>query len=236
MAKYEELARSLLKHHGEKGRVVESVVKSALRAVLPRRYNLGTGFVITASGHSTSQLDLVIYDEFYNSPILLDGGVGIFPIECVYGTVEVKSCLNGEAIKQIASTVGQIRQFAKEKTYVRYRVREDEPGKPTVEEAHVPDQLSPRAYAFALRSSYRGVAALSAALAEQTQAESAHVHGLAVVEHDWFISQLAYTTPHAFEVKTGQAFAAFTIGVLRGIQSINMQPAAIERYVERLLE
>lgn len=95
---YEALAKRLVKHHGEKGRIVESVVKSALRSILPGRFSIGTGFAITASGRTSSQLDLVVYDGFFNTPIILEGGIGLFPIECVYGFIEVKSVLDGEAI------------------------------------------------------------------------------------------------------------------------------------------
>ena len=98
LSNYETLAKTLIKHRAEKGRIVESVVKSALRAILPERFSIGTGFAITASGRSSSQLDLVIYDGFSNSPIILEGGTGLFPIECIYGFVEVKSVLDSAAI------------------------------------------------------------------------------------------------------------------------------------------
>ena len=100
LANYERLARHLIKHRAEKGRIVESVVKSALRGILPGRFSIGTGFAITESGQTSSQLDLVIYDGLFNSPIILEGGTGLFPIECVYGFVEVKSLLNGDEIEQ----------------------------------------------------------------------------------------------------------------------------------------
>ena len=98
MSSYEVLAKSLVQQRAEKGRIVEAVVKTALRAILPGRFSIGTGFAITASGKTSSQLDLVIYDGYTNAPIILEGGTGIFPIECIYGFVEVKSVLNGKAI------------------------------------------------------------------------------------------------------------------------------------------
>src|SRR5215216_1254544 len=76
LSSYEALAKTLVKHRAEKGRIVESVLKGALRSILPGRFSLGTGFAITASGKSSSQLDVVIYDGFLNSPIMLEGGTG----------------------------------------------------------------------------------------------------------------------------------------------------------------
>jgi hypothetical protein len=99
LSRYEKLAKSLIKHKGEKGRILESVVKSALCTMLPRRFSLGSGFAITSSGKSSQQLDLVIYDTLDNSPITFEGGIWLFPIECIYGFVEVKSILNEDASK-----------------------------------------------------------------------------------------------------------------------------------------
>jgi Domain of unknown function (DUF6602)/Resolvase, N terminal domain len=91
ISRYEALAKSIVAHRGEKGRIVEGVVKSALRAILPGRFSIGTGFAITSSGKTSPQLDLVIYDALLNAPIILEGGIGLFPIECIYGFVAVKS-------------------------------------------------------------------------------------------------------------------------------------------------
>jgi hypothetical protein len=58
LSNYEKLARALVKHRYEKGRIVESVVKRALRGILPGRFSIGSGFAITASGQTSCQLDL----------------------------------------------------------------------------------------------------------------------------------------------------------------------------------
>src|SRR4051794_34848297 len=102
LSSYESLAKTLVQHKAEKGRIVESVVKTALRSILPGRFSIGTGFVINSDGQSSSQLDLVIYDGHFNSPIVLEGGTGLFPVECVYGHVEVKSRLDRDEIDKIA--------------------------------------------------------------------------------------------------------------------------------------
>jgi len=63
---YEKLAKSLVQHKAEKGRIVEGVVKSALSTILPKRFSIGTGFAITSSGKTSSQLDIIIYDGLNN--------------------------------------------------------------------------------------------------------------------------------------------------------------------------
>jgi hypothetical protein len=72
--RYEGLAKDLVSHGAEKGRIVEGVVGTALQTVLPKRFSIGSGFAITATGKTSTQLDLVIYDMQYNSPLILEGG------------------------------------------------------------------------------------------------------------------------------------------------------------------
>ena len=127
LSNYEKLARHWLST-GPKGRIVESVVKRALRGILPGRFSIGSGFAITASGHYSSQLDLVIYDGHSDYSIILEGGTGLFPIECVYAFVEVKSLLNGEEIEKFTKAVRTVRNLASEKRYVVYRERDDDKG------------------------------------------------------------------------------------------------------------
>src|SRR5258708_27724709 len=118
IARYEELAKNLMRHRAEKGRIVEAVVKTALRSILPGRFSIGTGFAITASGKASSRLDLVIYDANFNSPIILEGGTGLCPIECIYGFIEVKSKLDGPKIAGVAKAIETVRGLASEKRYV----------------------------------------------------------------------------------------------------------------------
>jgi hypothetical protein len=228
---YESLAKTLVKHRAEKGRIVESVVKSALRSILPGRFSLGTGFVITSSGRSSSQLDLVIYDGLYNSPILLEGGTGLFPIECVYGTVEVKSVLDGNQIEEITKAIATIRDFAGEKRYARYASHDLGRGRSVVSEIEVENTLPPRAFAFAISSPYASIGNLESALKGGAVSAGAHIHGLAVLERDWFLRQLAYRDPIEFISRENQALAAFCATVLADIQSIGIFPASMRRYL-----
>ncbi len=231
LTNYETLARTLVKHRAEKGRIVESVVKSALRGILPRRFSIGTGFAITASGRTSSQLDLVIYDELFNSPIILEGGTGLFPIECVYGFVEVKSLLNGDEIGKFTKAVRTVRDLASEKRYVVYGTHDDGKGHSVVGEHEVTQTLSPRSFMFAIKSDYTDIRNVESSLKECTEKNGAHVHGMAVLDKDWFFQQIAFRNPHEFICKEGQSLAAFCARVLASIQSINVLPASMRRYL-----
>ncbi len=230
MRRYERLAKSLVQHHGEKGRVIEGSLKAALRTVLPQRFKLGTGFVLTATGRSSPQLDIVIYDDFENSPILLEGGVGLFPIECVYAFVEVKSDLDSKGIQQAAKSIRSVRALATDKVYVGYETEETTTGKPEVRGVSLSIPLPPRSFVFALRSSLSRDGCMETIQRETTKHE-AHIHGLAVLDRGWFVRQHAYKVPYQFDLHDDRTFARFADNVLRCVQSFPMKPAEMTRYL-----
>lgn len=85
-------------HQYEKGASLEHVARSFIRAFLPGEYGLGTGFVVwrekTADGpvvRTSGQLDLIIYDALRSGPVADLGSAAVYPIEGVFGYVEVKA-------------------------------------------------------------------------------------------------------------------------------------------------
>ena len=231
ISSYEALGKTLVAHRAEKGRIVEAVVKTALRAILPGRFSIGTGFAITASGKTSPQLDLVIYDAMFNAPIILEGGTGLFPIECIYGFVEVKSSLDGNEIEAATKAIGIIRSFADEKRYAVYEARKNERNNPVSVQLEVPVRLAPRSFLFAINSDYGDIDSVAARLKQATVKNAAHLHGLAVMEPEWFLAQTAYTDPPEFVHHKGQSLAWFCASVLDNIQSMPMSPASMSRYL-----
>lgn len=231
VSSYEALAKVLVKHKAEKGRIVESIVRSALRAILPERFSIGTGFAITASGLSSSQLDLVIYDGLSNSPIILESGTGLFPIECIYGFVEVKSVLDGAELDSVTKAIQTIRSFAKEKRYAVYASQEVGEGKSVVGEVEIASTVPPRSFVFAVNSAYSRMTSVETALKKYTEQNQAHIHALAILETDWFFRQKPFHQPHSFWSVGGQSLAAFCVAVLDSIQSMRIGPAYMKRYL-----
>jgi hypothetical protein len=231
VSSYEALAKSLVKHKAEKGRIVEGVVKTALRAILPGRFSIGTGFAINSGGVASSQLDLVIYDAVYNAPIVLEGGTGLFPIECIYGHVEVKSRLNRAEIGSITKAIGNVRKIALDKRYAHYVSQDNGSGKTVAVEQEILTKLAPKAFVVAMISAYGSISSLEATLREQTELNGAHIHGLAVLDKDWFFTQQPYKNPHQFSRREEHALAAFCAAVLANVQSMSMGPASMRRYL-----
>lgn len=88
--------RATVAHPGEKGRALETEAGQLLRGLLPAEYGLSTGFVVhdtTGKPELSPQLDIIIYDSASSGPLARLGAVDVFPLEAVYGYVEVKACL-----------------------------------------------------------------------------------------------------------------------------------------------
>jgi hypothetical protein len=88
--------RSSINYAGEKGRALEQAVWGLLRELLPAEYGLSTGFIVwvSPSGPRLSrQLDIIIYDAVRCGPLIRLATCEVFPLEAVYGCVEVKATL-----------------------------------------------------------------------------------------------------------------------------------------------
>lgn len=97
-----DVVRNAISHAGEKGRALEGEVISLVRSFLPMEYGLSTGFIVhhTDEGPKLSkQLDVIIYDAIRSGPIVRLGSCEIFPLEAVYGYIEVKASLQSTSDK-----------------------------------------------------------------------------------------------------------------------------------------
>jgi len=108
-----ELLRDLLNVHLKAGALFRSPtdvgelraesIRSFLDSLLPARYSVGVGEVIDCHGGHTHEQDVVVYDNVSCSVFgWLNSPLHLFPIECVYAVIEVKSILANpeEAIEQ----------------------------------------------------------------------------------------------------------------------------------------
>jgi hypothetical protein len=83
-----------LPHQGEKGGIRERRVKDFLRIILPSKYGIGSGHIIDSKGQASYQSDIVIYDAHEGLALPIDDYYSLFPCECVYAVIEIKSELN----------------------------------------------------------------------------------------------------------------------------------------------
>ena len=84
-----------IKHQGSKGTYRESSLKKFLsEGRLPLRYKIGSGEIVGPAHNVSRQSDLIIYDQLNGYSLIYDASTQVYPIECVAGTVAVKSTLN----------------------------------------------------------------------------------------------------------------------------------------------
>ncbi|SGZ09776.1 Putative uncharacterized protein [Moritella viscosa] len=111
-----EYDRSLgLKHPVNRGDAREDYLKEFLKeqGLIPFKYGVSdvSSRVVSTSGHHSKELDIVFYDKINNISLLKYRSSEFFPIESVYGTVQVKSCLNNR--KTVKDGLNNIASFKK---------------------------------------------------------------------------------------------------------------------------
>jgi hypothetical protein len=160
----------------------------------------------------------------------------VFPIEMVYGTVEVKASLRRSDLASISRDIAKIRALATQRRYSEYVSVPKDPAKPhRLIASPVERQLSapsPRTFVFAFsQSEWKRATSLKSALERAAPHGPSHVHGLVVLDKDWYFSQGAYADGGPrFYVRQGDALLHFVRGMLHGLSSMPMKQMAIDRY------
>ncbi|MBU1017984.1 hypothetical protein KKA33_03065 [Patescibacteria group bacterium] len=100
---------------GEEGRYKEAILKNVIRKFLPKKFALGTGFVVkrksTNDPHEISkQIDIIIYDTAY--PLLFsEGDFIIIGAEAVNGIIEVKTNLKNQTPENVIKKSNEMGKF-----------------------------------------------------------------------------------------------------------------------------
>jgi hypothetical protein len=74
--------------------VRENTVRKFLSERLPKKYGLGAGEIVGRIRESSRQSDVIVFDRQHGVTLLFDESVQVFPVDCVYGIIEVKSSLS----------------------------------------------------------------------------------------------------------------------------------------------
>ena len=93
-----------------------------LGRISPRKHSVGSGFVVCSeeSVPVSSQTDVVLFDEFHNSPLHRELTAHIYPVEIVYGTVEVKGRLEKRDLGKIVQDIAKLRALGEHRYYISY--------------------------------------------------------------------------------------------------------------------
>lgn len=235
-----DILTAVLPHAGERGRNDEERFKEFLRRTLPHRFSLGTGFIVSSDPAipPSSQTDIVIYDEFLNSPLHRELAAFVYPIEIVYGTVEVKGLLKSSDLSKCLKDIAKIRALATAKRYVVYAsvpVDKANPAKRILAIKELCSDLAPRSFIVAY--DVKGWSSLKAFVGSWKRALSknrdAHLHGIAVLSKDWFVYQVAHK-PDEIKLKAfaDHALARLVNQLAVSLSGIEVRPAAMHRYFQ----
>lgn len=210
----------LMPHRGELGRITEEIIKSVLERILPRRFSIGTGIIINSAGLVSAQTDIVIYDNFFNSPLLSEYGARVFPVECVYATIEVKSVLSLKELKKGISDIMLLRKIGSNKQYI-------------VDQRSAVVTTPPRSYIVGFRQSGLGrdYNQFRTKLAMILNDGDAHVHGVCVLENDWFALRKAFAKPAVILGRQGNALTQLYKSILTGQDNFAVYPMNIRAYL-----
>jgi hypothetical protein len=111
---------SQIPHGTDKGTFREDSLRKFLEeGKLPKKYSLGHGQIITRKNEISKSIDIVIFDNYENSPLIYDESTQIFPIESVYGVIECKSHLTKEKLLEGLENIKSLKAIAPKDYAVR---------------------------------------------------------------------------------------------------------------------
>jgi uncharacterized protein DUF6602 len=163
----------LTTHSSELGRINETHLAKLLRDYLPPKIGIGTGFVACGGDapDQSPQCDIILYDALNNSPLYNSDAWSIYPIEMVYGIIEVKTTLDKREFEDAFVKCAKVRAMA--------RTDDGKPNKAyLLQGTSYMDKLSPRFFVFAY-AGWKTVEALLNAFKELSMKHAgAHIHGV----------------------------------------------------------
>ena len=102
-------------HNPTKGEAREEVIREGfLCQFLPHCYVVRLGLVFSADGDGSRQVDIVIYDPVYSIILCANDDRFLFPCESVFASVEVKSSLNSNGLKQAVENIKSLKDLKRE--------------------------------------------------------------------------------------------------------------------------
>lgn len=185
------LASNSVDHDVSRGELNETTLRKVLRQQLPIKYGVGSGFVEVANGDQSTQQDVIVYDAWNSTPLYEGDDWGLYPVEIVWATVEVKTTLNIERLREALEASQELRRMASRPQRILREVQITE-GRAGWERLEVTGNIAPRTFIFAYDApGYATADTLTRTVTTVSQEfPEAHVHGLCVLNKDWFVKRL----------------------------------------------
>ena len=107
---YEDVT-SHIQHMGVRGTSREDVLRQRIKELLPQKFTVGSGIITDHQGKQSHQQDFFVYDAFNSPTFLQTESSCIIPVESVYATIEVKSTLNKETLRQSVENIKSVKEL-----------------------------------------------------------------------------------------------------------------------------
>lgn len=102
-------AAETITHDGERGRSTENDWITILRSYLPRRYAVDGGIAVDCEGHTSDQIDVIIYDQQYTPALLETATIRLIPAEAIYAVFDAKPAINAFNLRYAADKAASVR-------------------------------------------------------------------------------------------------------------------------------
>lgn len=100
-------------HAGLKGGEAEELIRNFLRGHLPKRFDIGSGFIIDGYDKISKQTDVIVYDAL-NCPVYrASERAAIIPADNVAAVIEVKSRLDKEKLREAFANAQAVKGLSK---------------------------------------------------------------------------------------------------------------------------
>ena len=101
-----------ISHKGLKGEILEILIRDLFRPLLPADIGVGCGQIFEYYNKRLSnQQDVILYDKSILPPILFEESSGIFPVESVLYTIEIKTTLTASELRTSHEAAKKLNEF-----------------------------------------------------------------------------------------------------------------------------
>lgn len=176
-------------------------------------------------------------DQCFNTPLFQECVAGVFPIECVYAVVEVKSKLDSKQLGRSRNAIKTIRQLSKEKCYIGHPIgtkEGPEGATPYYEPVTFKRTLAPRSFIVAVDGN-RSSSLIKSAKKCFGPGDGAFLHGCLVIKKRYFFRQLiegrGARANFSEPIQGKECLAAFIQALLNAVLPFPMYPADMSRYL-----
>lgn len=106
-----------LNHKGVKGTIRELGLRKLLLKSLPTYIKMGTGGIHDYNGRESNETDLLIYNKNTLPPILFDESLGMFPIESILYSIEIKTTSRNQEVKSTIKKFNNLNKLESKNNY-----------------------------------------------------------------------------------------------------------------------